>query len=136
MLVRTLRPIDVVALASFQRRAGATEITAHTWPRVEPESGRLPFVSLLSAAIGHRPGGQRTWVAESNGRITGLAAGRPRAGSLVWDVVHLHALRDKLDAMLAREGREHLAAACFAFLPDRARLDLAGWADEDIFAHS
>jgi len=52
------------------------------------------------------------------------------------DVLHLHALRDRLDAMLAREGRAALAAACFAFLPDRARLDIAGWADQDIFAHS
>jgi len=52
------------------------------------------------------------------------------------DVLHLHALRDKLDAMLAREGRMELAAACFRFLPDRVRLDLAGWAAEDIFAHS
>jgi ribonuclease D len=52
------------------------------------------------------------------------------------DVLHLHALKAKLDAMLAREGREALAAACFGFLPYRARLDLAGWADEDIFAHS
>jgi ribonuclease D len=52
------------------------------------------------------------------------------------DVLHLHALKDKLDAVLAREGRTELAAACFRFLPDRARLDLAGWAAEDIFAHS
>ena len=52
------------------------------------------------------------------------------------DVLHLHALKEKLDILLAREGREQLAAACFAFLPDRARLDLAGWAAEDIFAHS
>ena len=52
------------------------------------------------------------------------------------DVLHLHALKDKLDAMLARESRAELAAACFRFLPDRARLDLAGWAAEDIFAHS
>ena len=52
------------------------------------------------------------------------------------DVTHLHALKDKLDAMLAREGREQLAAACFRFLPDRVRLDLAGFAAEDIFAHS
>jgi ribonuclease D len=51
------------------------------------------------------------------------------------DVLHLHAVRDRLDAMLAREGREDLAAACFRFLPDRVRLDLAGW-QEDIFAHS
>jgi ribonuclease D len=52
------------------------------------------------------------------------------------DVTHLHALKDKLDAMLAREGRAELAAACFRFLPDRVRLDLAGFAAEDIFAHS
>jgi len=52
------------------------------------------------------------------------------------DVLHLHALKAKLDAMLAREGRQDLAAACFRFLPDRVRLDLAGWASEDIFAHS
>jgi len=52
------------------------------------------------------------------------------------DVLHLHELKDKLDVMLAREGRAELAASCFRFLPDRARLDLAGWAHEDIFAHS
>jgi len=52
------------------------------------------------------------------------------------DVLHLHALKEKLDAMLARENRTELAAACFRFLPDRVRLDLAGWAAEDIFSHS
>jgi ribonuclease D len=52
------------------------------------------------------------------------------------DVLHLHALKTRLDAMLVREGREELAAACFRFLPDRVRLDLAGWAETDIFAHS
>jgi ribonuclease D len=52
------------------------------------------------------------------------------------DVLHLHALRERLDGMLAREGRAELAQACFRFLPERARLDLAGWASEDIFAHS
>jgi len=52
------------------------------------------------------------------------------------DVIYLHALKERLDAMLAREGRETLAAACFRFLPDRVRLDIAGFADEDIFAHS
>jgi len=51
------------------------------------------------------------------------------------DVLYLHALRDKLDARLAREGRADLAAACFRFLPARARLDLAGWPEIDIFAH-
>ena len=52
------------------------------------------------------------------------------------DVLHLHALKEKLDTILLREGRADLAAACFTFLPDRVRLDLAGWAGEDIFAHA
>ena len=52
------------------------------------------------------------------------------------DVTHLHALKDRLAGMLAREGREELAAACFRFLPTRVRLDLAGFAADDIFAHS
>jgi ribonuclease D len=52
------------------------------------------------------------------------------------DVLHLHALKQRLDAILNREGRASLAEACFRFLPDRARLDLAGWAAQDIFAHS
>jgi ribonuclease D len=52
------------------------------------------------------------------------------------DVLHLHALKEKLDVMLARENRTELAAACFHFLPDRVRLDLSGWAAEDIFSHS
>jgi ribonuclease D len=52
------------------------------------------------------------------------------------DVLHLHGLRERLDAMLAREGRSALAQACFEFLPTRAMLDLDGWEAEDIFAHS
>lgn len=52
------------------------------------------------------------------------------------DVTSLHALKAKLDEMLIREGRAHLAKACFDFLPHRAALDVAGWPDVDIFAHS
>jgi len=52
------------------------------------------------------------------------------------DVLHLHALRERLDAMLAREGRAAVAQACFDFLPTRARLDLGGFEADDIFAHS
>jgi ribonuclease D len=52
------------------------------------------------------------------------------------DVLHLHALKQRLDQMLAREGRSEFAQACFRFLPVRARLDLAGFADLDIFAHT
>jgi ribonuclease D len=51
------------------------------------------------------------------------------------DVIHLHALRARLDAMLTREGRMGLAQACFDFLPHRALLDVAGWEDADIFDH-
>ncbi|HEY1300636.1 MAG TPA: ribonuclease D [Stellaceae bacterium] len=51
------------------------------------------------------------------------------------DVLYLHAMRARLDAMLAREGRVELARACFEFLPHRVLLDLAGWAEQDIFAH-
>ena len=51
------------------------------------------------------------------------------------DVLHLHALKAKLDALLEREGRTELAEAAFRFLPSRARLDIAGWPEVDIFAH-
>jgi ribonuclease D len=52
------------------------------------------------------------------------------------DVLHLHALKERLDSMLVRENRTELAESCFAFLPTRARLDLLGWPETDIFAHS
>jgi ribonuclease D len=52
------------------------------------------------------------------------------------DVLHLHALREKLTARLTRDGRWDMATACFEFLPTRAKLDLLGWEDTDIFAHS
>lgn len=51
------------------------------------------------------------------------------------DVLHLHALKEKLDMMLAREARREIAQTCFGFLPMRAELDLKGWQDEDIFSH-
>ena len=51
------------------------------------------------------------------------------------DVLYLHQLREKLDTMLKRENRQHLAKAAFDFLPYRSNLDLEGWADVDIFAH-
>ncbi|CUH51586.1 ribonuclease D [Shimia marina] len=51
------------------------------------------------------------------------------------DVLYLHALKEKLDSRLAREGRTDMAQSCFDFLPTRAQLDLAGWPEQDIFAH-
>ena len=52
------------------------------------------------------------------------------------DVLHLHALKEELDKRLEREGRTHIAKACFEFLPTQAELDLLGWDDTDMFAHS
>jgi ribonuclease D len=60
----------------------------------------------------------------------------PQLAYAASDVLHLHALRERLDAMLVREGRYQLAKACFDFLPTRCLLDLQGWEEEDIFAHS
>lgn len=51
------------------------------------------------------------------------------------DVLYLHELKARLDQMLEREGRAHLARACFAFVPTRTALDLAGWGEDDVFAH-
>jgi len=51
------------------------------------------------------------------------------------DVLYLHELKSRLDQMLAREGREAVARACFDFIPTRAALDLSGWTEEDVFAH-
>ena len=51
------------------------------------------------------------------------------------DVIYLHELKSRLDQMLAREGREEISRACFAFIPTRAALDLGGWTEDDVFAH-
>ncbi|MBV9171437.1 MAG: hypothetical protein JOZ81_15280 [Chloroflexi bacterium] len=142
MPVRPLRPMDVVALAAFQRQAGATEITAHTWPRIEPESGCAPF-SLLSTALTHRPGGQRTWVAEQDGRVIGLAVSRPRAGGLVWDVTRLHAMpeydvaaADLLEHAASRAGANAVRRV-FLEVPSGGRgLDVARRAGFDRFTSS
>lgn len=60
---------------------------------------------------------------------------QPQIDYAATDVLYLHALRERLDTMLAREGRTAMAQACFDFLPTRADLDLAGWAEVDILAH-
>jgi len=60
---------------------------------------------------------------------------KAQLGYAASDVLYLHRLKEKLDARLTRERRTDLAQACFDFLPNRARLDLAGWPEIDIFAH-
>jgi hypothetical protein len=143
MLVRRLRPIDVVALARFQRRAGGTEITAHNWPRVEPESSRVPYLKLVSTSLTQRPAGQRGWVAEQNGHVVGLAVARQRAAGLVWDVAQLYAQPDEdttaaelVEQIVACAGR-HAARRVFLEVPARGRgLDVARRAAFERFTSS
>jgi len=89
-MIRALRPTDLPGLALFLRHAGGNEITAHTWPKVQPESGHLPFSQVVWQSLGQPPMRGRAWVAEHGGAIVGLAAARARYGGLVWDVEHLH----------------------------------------------
>ncbi len=86
---------------------------------------------LVREVLGHEISKQQQ---SSDWGATGLSDAQVSYAAA--DVLYLHAVKDRLDAMLAREGREALADACFRFLPQRVRLDLAGFADEDIFAHA
>ncbi len=130
MPVRPLRPTDMVGLALFHRRAGGTEIAAHTWPRVDPESGRIPYLSLVSAALARRPGGERAWLAEGESGTAGFAVARPRAGGLVWDLLHLHAASDADQAAVELAERaiahagNHRARRVFFETPSGTRGDL------------
>ena len=97
-----------------------------------------PHLYGQARAQGPRPrgAGRRPVQAAAVVRLGRRRAHRAQVAYAASDVLHLHAFSEKLDVMLAREGRTGLAEACFRFLPDRVRLDLAGWAAEDIFAHS
>jgi hypothetical protein len=98
MLVRSLRPVDLVALARFQNGVGDGEITAHTWPRVPPESARLPFLNVVSEIVAARMAGRRAWVARGDDGIVGLVVARARSRGLAWDIEHLHALPGEINA--------------------------------------
>ncbi|MDP8924554.1 MAG: hypothetical protein M3O34_16995 [Chloroflexota bacterium] len=91
-MIRPLRPTDLVGVGMFLRRADVTELTSHTWPKVQPECGRLPTAIALRQPLGLGPGWGRAWVATDDGALTGLLVARGRAGGLVWDVEHLHAV--------------------------------------------
>ena len=90
-MIRALRPTDLVGLGLFLRRAPGSEITAHMWPKIQPESGHLPFNQAVWQSVGQGPTRGRAWVAEDKGQIVGLAVARARCSGLVWDVEHLHA---------------------------------------------
>ncbi len=89
-MIRAVRPTDLVGLAIFLRQAPGSEITAHTWPKVQPESSHLPVQQAIWQSLGRGDVSGRAWVVVENGRIDGLAVARARCHGLVWDIEHLH----------------------------------------------
>jgi len=87
-MIRALRLTDLVSAAMFLRQSGQAELTSHTWPKVQPESGHLPVGVALWQSLGF-VGGEQAWVSVSGRDLTGLVVARPRCGGLVWDVQHL-----------------------------------------------
>lgn len=90
-MIRAVRPTDVAALRSFLRRTSAAELTTHTWPKVQPESGHLPLTGVLGQALGRTGSRRGMWVAAMDGHLIGYGVARARCDGQVWDVEHLHA---------------------------------------------
>jgi len=88
-MIRALRLTDLVGVAMFLRRNDQAELTSHTWPKVQPESGHLPVASAMTQSFGLAGTGDRTWVSKLDRIVNGLVAARPRCGGLVWDVQHI-----------------------------------------------
>jgi hypothetical protein len=89
-MIRAVRPTDLVGLAIFLRQAPGSEVTAHTWPKVQPESGHFPLQQALWQSLGGDASSGRAWVTVDDGTITALAVARARCQGLVWDIEHLH----------------------------------------------
>jgi hypothetical protein len=88
-MIRAVRPTDVAGLRAFIRRSGVSEITTHTWPKVQPESGRLHLGAILTRALGRGADRLGVWVAKQDGRLAGYVVVRARCDGVVWDVEHL-----------------------------------------------
>lgn len=86
-MIRVLRLPDLVGVAMFLRRPSATEVTSHTWPRVQPETGHLPTGAAIWQTLGMS--WERVWISSGASGVDGLAVARPRADGLVWDVEHM-----------------------------------------------
>ena len=89
-MIRAVRPTDMVALRAFLQRAGAMELTTHTWPKVQPESGHLPLFEILGHGLGRGSGRRGYWLAADDGRVSGFIVANTRCDGMVWDVDHLH----------------------------------------------
>lgn len=103
--IRPIRPTDFAHLFGFRQQAALNEITAHSWPKIQPESPRFPVVRLLSQSVAP-PSGARAWARWDNRRVTGVIVGHPRCSGAVWDVQHLYGDDDDAGAELL----DHLAA--------------------------
>jgi hypothetical protein len=86
-MIRVLRLLDLMGVAMFLRQADTRELTSHTWPRVQPETGHLPTGASFWQTFGWS--WERVWLATSERGVEGLIVARPRSGGLVWDVEHL-----------------------------------------------
>lgn len=88
-MTHPLRLPDLVGVALFLRGGTAVELTSHTWPRVQPESGHLPVSQAFWQTLGLGLSWARSWIVKEGREVRGLAVARPRCGGLIWDVEHL-----------------------------------------------
>jgi len=105
-MIRALRLTDLVGAAMFLRQSGQAELTSHTWPKVQPESGHLPVGIALCQSLGLGTG-EHAWLSTAEREVQGLAVAKPRCGGLVWDVQHLLAAGGE-----SKIGEELLDTAC------------------------
>lgn len=94
-MIRAVRPTDLVALRAFLRRAGVVEVTTHTWPTVQPESGHLPTGRVLGQALHGQSGRRGAWLGLENREPVGYIAARGRCDGSVWDIEHLHSAQSE-----------------------------------------
>jgi len=88
-MIRALRLTDLAGVAMFLRRTDQLELTSHTWPKVQPESGHLPLSIAMSQSIGLSGGGEQAWLSKSERDVDGMVVARARCGGLVWDIQHI-----------------------------------------------
>jgi hypothetical protein len=88
-MIRALRLTDLVGVAMFLRGSDQAELTSHTWPKVEPESGHLPLGVALWQSLGLSGTRDRAWASLDGRQLNGLVVAGQRAGGLVWDIQHL-----------------------------------------------
>ncbi len=97
--IRPIRPTDLAPLFRFRHQAESAQITAHHWPKIQPESPRFPLARFIAQSF-TRSTGPRILAAWSNRRIEGLVVGRPRSAGVVWDVERLYGENDQVCADL------------------------------------